>query len=145
MFLTTISVSHAYALSSIALYIPATPQRPNPELKITDPLFRSATASSASLNSFDAPRSIVGASRCRSLGTVEYGFAQAVVPGWNEGRKFALQRTPSRSRGRQTESDLHDRDNAETRSVAIVDVPCTPLLRIVNFLKGQDSGTYHSK
>ena len=40
---------------------PAVPQRPNPALRMVDPLLISATASSASLKSFDAPRSILGA------------------------------------------------------------------------------------
>lgn len=39
---------------------PAVPQRPNPALRMVDPLLISATASSASLKSFDAPRSILG-------------------------------------------------------------------------------------
>jgi hypothetical protein len=34
--------------------VPATPQRPNPELRIVDPLLISATAASASLYNFDA-------------------------------------------------------------------------------------------
>lgn len=36
--------------------IPATPQRPKPELRIVDPLLMSATASSADLKSFEPPR-----------------------------------------------------------------------------------------
>ena len=35
--------------------IPATPQRPKPELRIVDPLLISATASSAESNSFEPP------------------------------------------------------------------------------------------
>jgi hypothetical protein len=41
--------------------IPAVPQRPNPALKIVDPLLISATASSALAYTFDLERSIVGA------------------------------------------------------------------------------------
>ena len=40
---------------------PAVPQSPKPALNITDPLFRSLTAASASLNSFDCPLMIFGA------------------------------------------------------------------------------------
>jgi len=40
---------------------PAVPQSPNPELNIVDPDFRSATAESASLYSFEAPRTTFGA------------------------------------------------------------------------------------
>ena len=40
---------------------PAVPQSPNPALNITDPLFTSLTAASASLNSFDCPLITFGA------------------------------------------------------------------------------------
>lgn len=76
-------------------YIPATPQRPNPELRIVDPLLISATTSSAFLNSFEAPRSIFGANRCGSGATVEYRFASPIIVGRNEGRTLVLQRTPN--------------------------------------------------
>ena len=42
------------------MVIPAVPQSPNPELRMIEPLFKSATASSAFLKSFDAPRDTVG-------------------------------------------------------------------------------------
>lgn len=63
---------------------PATPQRPNPELRIVEPLLISATAASASLNSFDPPRSIFGASDCVCdfLGAVvKYVLAEWMVIG----------------------------------------------------------------
>lgn len=40
--------------------LPATPHSPKPELSIVEPLLRSATASSALLNNFEAWRSIFG-------------------------------------------------------------------------------------
>jgi hypothetical protein len=45
----------------IELNAPAVPHNPNPALKIVDPLLISATASSASLKSFDAPLTTAGA------------------------------------------------------------------------------------
>ena len=42
-------------------FLPAVPQSPNPALNITAPLFRSLTAASASLNTFDCPLMIFGA------------------------------------------------------------------------------------
>lgn len=61
---------------------------------MVEPLLISATAASASLNSFDPPRSIFGASDCARdcLGAVvEYNFAGRLVA--NIGRT-AVQRTP---------------------------------------------------
>jgi hypothetical protein len=40
--------------------IPAVPQSPKPALKMVEPDFKSATASSASLKSFDLVRSMTG-------------------------------------------------------------------------------------
>lgn len=49
--------------------IPATPQRPNPALRMTDPSLRSATASSADLNTLEPPRLDLGPSVEYSLWT----------------------------------------------------------------------------
>jgi hypothetical protein len=59
------------------LAIPAVPQSPNPELRIVEPLFKSATASSASLNSFDCPRDTVGVK-----GALLFCFSGGSVASW---------------------------------------------------------------
>jgi hypothetical protein len=61
-------------------YIPATPQRPKPELRIVDPLLISVTAASASLNTLEPPRSIFGASDSRGA-VVEYLLLRVVLGG----------------------------------------------------------------
>lgn len=88
----------------LLVHVPATPQRPNPELRIVDPLLISATAASASLNSFDPPRSILGARDCNGA-VVEYLVLVLVLNGF-KGRTLA--RTPTKSRGRQAVSALRD-------------------------------------
>ena len=50
------------------MIVSAVPQRPKPALKITDPDLRSATASSASLKSFDLVRSMTGWSSYATCG-----------------------------------------------------------------------------
>lgn len=54
--------------------IPAVPQSPNPELRMIEPLFKSATASSAFLKIFDVPCDTIGVkgafSSCLSAGAV---------------------------------------------------------------------------
>lgn len=60
--------------------IPATPQRPKPELRIVDPLLISVTAASASLNTLEPPRSILGARESNGA-VVEYFELVVVLEG----------------------------------------------------------------
>jgi hypothetical protein len=57
----TSMISCSYGVDFRCLNIPAVPHNPKPELRIVEPLFRSATASSALLYTFEAPRTITGA------------------------------------------------------------------------------------
>lgn len=90
-------------LYCLVVHTPATPQRPNPELRIVDPLLISATAASASLNSLEPPRSILGA-RDRN-GVAEYLVLVLVLN--NAGHTLA--RTARNRRGRQTPNALRDK------------------------------------
>lgn len=74
------------------------------------------------MNSFDAPRSIFGASDCvcDCLGTVvEYVFAGRVVASIG---RTAVQRTPKYRRGRHAVSALRERDVEVTLRAVIVAV-----------------------
>jgi hypothetical protein len=57
---------------------PAVPHSPNPALKITEPLFKSATASSAFLNNFDVLRVDLDGALASGLASLENA-----VPDWN--------------------------------------------------------------
>jgi hypothetical protein len=109
-------------LSPLLWYLPATPHNPNPALRIIDPLFRSATASSASVNNLDTPRSTFGASVSRTWDSVEYDdrAIRAVLEDTVETG------TPLRTtliicgRGRATEINRFDTWRDETRQAAIL-------------------------
>lgn len=84
------------------IYSPATPHSPNPELRIKEPLWRSATAESAVLKTLEALLSIFGALDCPD-DTVEYVALMLVLLALNSGCCLALGTVAAmRIRGRAT-------------------------------------------
>lgn len=85
----------------MVIHSPATPHSPNPELRIKEPLWRSATAESAVLKSLEALLSIFGTLEFTD-GAVEYAALMLVLVTLNSERCLALGTAVARTRGRAT-------------------------------------------
>jgi hypothetical protein len=117
MSVSMLCVSFASCTGWLFVHVPATPQRPNPELRIVDPLLISATAASASLYNFEPLRSTLGARDFNGV-VMEYLVLVLVLNGC-QGR--TLVRTPRKSRGRQAVSALRDKVVDILRDVILYD------------------------